>query len=278
MASEFFSDAIFISGFYRCRFAAIGESFFRFSFRVYMRGKEYQKCSENNRGDVKRRTDVPTEVFGDILEDRERGIARTYEKHIDGSAGSIAEDHVDAERDNAKREKGKGSVQIILSRFSETVGRDQINADEDQQHMPDIRVECERPIAVCDAGRLDKRHDPAEQIIGGYKSVYPVTDGPGLQKNRNDAKIHWYAAKLEWEDPPDVRVVTHVKTIEKLLVYFRQNEEASDTSENDFVSLFRKLAELSGEQNTNGNSDKGERKVENAICGRRSHFPSGSFQ
>ena len=82
----------------------------RFLFCIQVRGKKYEECAEHDGRDVKRRADVPAEFLRNILEDRKRGIARSYEKHIDGSAGDVTEDYVDAERYHAKRKKRKGCV------------------------------------------------------------------------------------------------------------------------------------------------------------------------
>lgn len=229
-----------------------------FLFGVYVRGKIYEECTEHDRGDVKCRADVPAEFFGNILEDCERGIAGTYEKHIDGSAGNVTEDQVDRECDTAKHEKSDDGVQIILLCFCKPSGYDQINTDEDQQHMPEICVKRERPIAMRDARRLDECHNAAEQIVRGHKSVDSVAQGTGLQKKRNDTQIHGHAAKLEGKYPPYIRIITHIKVIEKLLIDFGQNEKSSDTSQNGFVTSFRKIAELPGEENANGYADKRE--------------------
>ena len=215
-----------------------------FLFGVYVRGKIYEECTEHDRGDVNCRADVPAEFFGNILEDCERGIAGTYEKHIDGSAGNVTEDHVDTECNTAKHEECQCRVQIILLCFGKMIGGDQINTDEDQQHMPDIRVKRERPIAMRDARRLDECHNAAEQIVRGHKSVDSVTQGTGLQKKRDDTKIHGDAAKLEGEDPPYIRIIAHIKAIKKLLIDFGQNEKSSDAPQNGFVASFRKTAEL----------------------------------
>lgn len=229
-----------------------------FLFCVQVCGKIYEECAEHDGWDIKCRADVPAEFFGNIFEDCERGIAGTYEKHVDGSAGNIAEDHVDTECDTAKHEKRDGSVQIIFSGFGKMIGGDQINTDEDQQHMPDIRVKRECPIAMRDARRLDECHDAAEQIICGHKSVDAVTQGTGLQKKRDDTKIHGDAAKLEGKDPPYIRIIAHIKAIKKLLIDFGQNEKSSDAPQNGFVASFRKTAELPSEENTNGYADKCE--------------------
>lgn len=229
-----------------------------FLFGVYVRGKIYEECAEHNGRDIKCRADVPAKFFSNVLENCKCGIAWTYKKHIDGSIGSIVENHVDAECNTAKHKKCDGSVQIVFSGFGKMIGCDQINTDKDQQHMPDIRVKRERPIAMRDARRLDECHEAAEQIICGHKSVDAVTQGAWLQKKRDDTKIHGNAAKLEGKDPPYIRIIAHIKAIKKLLIDFGQNEKSSDAPQNGFVASFRKTAELPSEENTNGYADKCE--------------------
>ena len=135
-----------------------------------------------------------------------------------------------------------------------------------------------RPIAVRDTGRLDERHDAAKQIVRGHKSVDSVAQRSRFQKNCNDAKIHRYAAKLEGEYPPYVRIIAHEEIIEKLFINFRQNEKTADTSQNGFVSPFRKPAEHPCEKNANGYTDKGKRKMKGSVSGRRGHLPCGAFK
>lgn len=203
-----------------------------------MRGKIYEESSKHDGGDIERRADVPSEVLGNILENCERRIFRTYKEHIDRSFGSVPKDHVYGECDRAQRKERKSGMKIILSRFCEMSRHDQIDTDKNQQHMPNVRVKRKCPITVRDAGWLDECHNAAEQIIGSHKAVDAVAHGSGLQENRNDTKIHWYTAKLEREDPPNVCVITHIKTIEELFIYFCQREESSDASENDFMTSF----------------------------------------
>lgn len=242
-----------------------------------MRGKKNKESTEHNRGDVKRSADVPTEVFGYVLKDCKGRIFRTYEEHIDGSSGSIPKNQVYTERYRAEREKRERCVPIIFSGFGKISRHDQINTDKNQQHMPDICVKRERPIAVRDAGWLNKSHETAEQIVRGHKSADPVPDGTRLQEDCDDAQIHRHAAKLERKNPSNVRVVAHIKTIKKLLVYFGQNEKSPNAAEHGFVSSLGKLAQLAGKQNANGDAYERERKVKEAVSRRRCHPSGGSF-
>ena len=229
-----------------------------FLFCVQVCGKIYEKCAEHNGWDIKYRADVPAKFFSNVLENCKCGIAWTYEEHIDGSIGNIVENYVDAECNAAEHEKSDGGVQIVFSGFGKMIGRDQINADEDQKHMPDIRVKRERPITMRDARWLNKCHNAAEQVVCGHKSVDSVTQGTWLQKYCNDTQVHWYAAKLEGEYPPYVRIIAHIKVIEKLFIDFSQKKEEAYTSQNGFVTSFGKITELQGEENTDGYADKRE--------------------
>ena len=221
-----------------------------------MCGKIYEKCAEHNGWNIKRRAGIPAEFFSNVLENCKCGITWTYEKHIDGSIGNIVENYVDAESNAAEHEKSDGGVQIVFSGFGKMIGRDQINADEDQKHMPDIRVKRERPITMRDARWFNKCHNAAEQVVCGHKSVDSVTQGTRLQKYCNDTQVHWYAAKLEGEYPPYVRIIAHIKVIEKLFIDFCQKKKESDTSQNSFMTAFRKIAEFPREENANGYTDK----------------------
>ena len=64
-----------------------------------------------------------------------------------------------------------------------------------------------------------------EQVVRRHKAVDAVLNRSRLQENRNYAKVHGHAAKLEGEDPPIVLIgafrVGHIKIVEKLFVYFR---------------------------------------------------------
>ena len=150
-----------------------------------MRGQINEKCSKADRGDIKNRADVPAKLFGDRFKYQKRRISGPHVEHINIPRRRPPKDKIDAKCKQTTAKEGTYGMKIVLFRFRKSSRGDKIESHENKKHMPQERVDRQRPVFVDDSRGLDKRHKTAQKIKGGHKIIHS-TLYPSLFQKRRD--------------------------------------------------------------------------------------------
>lgn len=150
-------------------------------------------------------------------------------KHIGGSVSG--REQVDDGGDSAAKRKERERAQISLQAVIRKTCSMTEKPDENQQDMPAVSVQSQRPVDMGKALRDCQGGNAAHDVKVSHESADYAPEPAVAERVLDQAQIHGYAAQLKGEIPPVVASMVYENSQKNLFIKFANGESQTGQKE-----------------------------------------------
>ncbi len=164
-------------------------------------------------------------------------------KHISGSVSrrEQVDDGGDAAAECKERERAQISLSAVIRKTRSMTEK----PDENQQNMPAVSVQSQRPVDMGKTLRDCQGGDAAHDVKVSHEGADYAPEPAAAERVLDQAQVHGHAAQLKGKIPPVVSSMVYENDQKNLFIKFAKGESQTGQKEDPACGAFGHIMKIS---------------------------------